>query len=79
MTAPCKYTSEPYTKVYYSDDRTTSVLDLPGGKVLNGDFKYMKIGLQVLSGTLVNATGISVPDFATENLFLPLDIEPPEN
>ncbi|WP_289040496.1 serine hydrolase [uncultured Zobellia sp.] len=79
MTAPYKFKSEPYTKVYSSEDWTKSVLDLLGGKTLSDDFKYTTIGLQTLSGILINATGKSLLDFATENLFLPLDIKAPKN
>ena len=79
MTAPYKYKYEPYTKVYSSDNWTKSVLDLLGGKTLNGDFKYTTVGLQTLSGIIENATGKSVLDFATENLFQPLEINQPKN
>lgn len=79
MTAPYKFKYEPYTKVYSSADWTKSVLDLLGGKTLNGEFKYTTIGLQVLSGVLVNATGQSVLNFATKNVFLPLGIKAPVN
>ncbi len=79
MTAPYKFKYEPYTKVYSSEDWTKSVLDLLGGKTLSGDFKYTTIGIQVLSGILINATGTSVLDFATDNLFSPLGIKPPKN
>jgi len=79
MTAPYKYKYEPYTKVYSSDNWTKSVLDLLGGKILSGDFKYTTIGLQILSGIIEKASGKSVLDFATENLFQPLDINQPRN
>lgn len=79
MTAPYKFKYEPYTKVYSSEDWTKSVLDLLGGKTLSGDFKYTTIGLQVLSGILTDATGQSVLDFTTENLFSPLGIKAPSN
>lgn len=79
MTAPYKFKSEPYTKVYSSEDWTKSVLDLLGGKTLNEDFKYTTIGLQALSGLLVKATGKTLLDFATENLFSPLGIKAPKN
>lgn len=79
MTAPFKFKSEPYTRVYSSEDWTKSVLDLLGGKSLSGDFKYTTIGLQVLSSILTNATGKTVLDFASENLFVPLDIKTPHN
>lgn len=75
MTASYKYKGEPYTKVYSSDDWTTSVLDLLGGKHASEDFKYTTVGLQVLSGILVNATGKTVLEFATEHLFEPLGIK----
>ena len=79
MTAPYKFKSEPYTKVYSSEDWTKSVLDLLGGKTFSGDFKYTTIGLQILSGILIQATGKPVLEFATENLFSPLGIKAPNN
>jgi len=74
MTAPYKYKSEPYTKVYSSDDWTKSVLDLLGGKSGVGEFKYTTIGIQVLSGIIMSVTGKPVLDFAKEYLFEPLEI-----
>ncbi len=79
MTAPFKFKSEPYTRVYSSEDWTTSVLDLLGGKALSENFKYTTIGLQVLSGILTNATGIPLIDFASAHLFSPLGIKTPGN
>tara|TARA_A100000171_G_scaffold52081_1_gene68946 strand:+ start:3465 stop:4433 length:969 start_codon:yes stop_codon:yes gene_type:complete len=79
MTAPYKFKSEPYTQVYSSEDWTKEVLDLLGGKNLNENFKYTTIGLQVLSGILINTTGHSVLNFANENLFKPLGIKKPNN
>lgn len=79
MTAPYKYKYEPYTKVYSSDDWTKAVLDLLGGKGKIGEFKYSTVGIQVLSGILTNATGLSVFDFAKENLFNPLGIKVSHN
>ena len=80
MTAPYKYKSEPYTKVYTSDDWVKAGLDLLGGRAgITGEFKYSTVGTQILSGILKNATGKSVIDFAAENLFEPLDIKIPHN
>ncbi|NGZ74568.1 serine hydrolase domain-containing protein [Saccharibacillus alkalitolerans] len=79
MTAPYKYKSEPYTKVYASEDWTKAALDLMGGKNGVGEFKYSTVGAQILSGVLANATGRSVLDFAAENLFKPLGIKAPRN
>ncbi|MFD1904073.1 hypothetical protein ACFTAO_40225 [Paenibacillus rhizoplanae] len=79
MTAPYKYKSEPYTKVYTSEDWTKAALDLLGGKDAPGEFRYSTIGIQVLSGILTYATGQSVLHFATDNLFEPLGIEAPPN
>nr|WP_271406831.1 serine hydrolase [Tenacibaculum soleae] len=79
MTAPYKYKYEPYTKVYSSEDWTKATLDLLGGKTISGNFKYTTIGIQILSGVIVTATGKSVLDFATENLFRPLGIKEPNN
>jgi CubicO group peptidase (beta-lactamase class C family) len=79
MTAPYKYKSEPYTKVYTSSDWTKAALDLLGGKSNSGVFKYSTVGTQILSGILTSATGKSVLDFATKNLFEPLEIKVPHN
>lgn len=79
MTAPYKYKYEPYTKVYSSDDWTKAVLDLLGGRKQIGDFKYTTIGIQVLSGIIINATGQPLLGFATENLFKPLGITSPKS
>ena len=79
MTAPYKYRSEPYTKVYSSMDWTKSALDLLGGKGAIGEYKYSTVGMQILSGILVKATGQSVQSFARQNLFNPLGIQTPES
>lgn len=79
MTAPYKYKSEPYTKVYSSDDWVKATLDLLGGKTDIGEFKYTTVGIHILSGILTNATGQSVIEFATDNLFKPLGIKAPDS
>lgn len=79
MTAPYKFKSEPYTKVYSSEDWTIAALDLLGGKKLSREFKYTTIGLQVLSGVIIKATKKSVIDYAIANLFEPLGITIPKN
>ena len=80
MTAPYKYRSEPYTKVYTSNDWTKAALDLLGGKAgITENFLYSTVGTQILSGILENAAGRSVVDFAAENLFEPLGIKVPGN
>lgn len=80
MTAPYKYKSAPYIKYFTSDDRVKFTLDLLGGRGHIGEFRYTPlIGPDILSGILVQATGQSVFDFATENLFSPLGITAPGN
>ncbi|MDD3659981.1 MAG: serine hydrolase [Lachnospiraceae bacterium] len=74
MTAPYKYRSEPYTKVYGSEDWTKAALDLLGGKGAIGEFRYSTVGAQILSGIIEHAVGTSVIDFANKNLFHPLGI-----
>jgi len=75
MTAPYKYKLEPYEKFFASDNWIKAALDLLGGKEQAGQFMYSAIvGTHILSGILVKATGQSVLDFATENLFSPLGI-----
>lgn len=75
MTAPYKCKSEPYAKVFASDNWIKSGLDLLGGNGHIGEFRYSPIvGTHILSGIFVKATGQSVLNFARENLFLPLEI-----
>ena len=75
MTAPYKYWTEPWKKVFTSDDWTRAALDLLGGRKITGRFKYATLGLQILSGIIENATGRKLIDFANEYLFAPLGIE----
>ncbi|SEW34332.1 serine hydrolase domain-containing protein [[Clostridium] fimetarium] len=76
MTAPYKYKMEPYENFFVSDNWIKAALDLLGGKWQEGQFMYSAIiGTHILSGILVKATRQSVFDFATKNLFLPLEIE----
>lgn len=80
MTAPYKYKSAPYTKYFKSNDWVKASLDLLGGKGKIGDFRYTPlIGPDILSGILAKTTGKSVLDFATENLFSPLNITVKKN
>jgi len=79
MTAPYKFHSEPYTKVYSSDDWTRASLDLLGGKGEIGEFKYTTVGIQVLSGIIKKATNLPILEFANKNLFDPLDIKVAQN
>lgn len=75
MTVPYKYKSAPYTKYFTSTDWVRASLDLAGGKGKIGEFRSAPlIGPDILSGILVKATGRTVLDFATENLFAPLGI-----
>ena len=76
MTAPYKYKSAPYTKYFSSESWVKSALDLLGGKGEIGDFRYTPlIGPDILSGILTRVTGLSVLEFAQENLFIPLRID----
>ncbi|MGN1033640.1 MAG: serine hydrolase domain-containing protein, partial [Intestinibacter sp.] len=75
MTATYKYTIPPYEEYFTSDDWVNFTLDLLGGEGEIGKFSYAPlIGPDILSGILKKATGQSVLDFATENLFKPLGI-----
>ncbi len=75
MTAPYKYKTEPYEQFFASDNWIKAALDLLGGKGQEGQFIYAGIvGIHILSGILVKATGQSVFDFASDNLFSPLEI-----
>lgn len=77
MTVPYKYRLfAPYVKYFTSRDWVKFSLDLLGGRGKIGTFRYAPlIGPDILSGILVRATGQSVLDFATENLFAPLGIK----
>lgn len=80
MTAPYKYEEAPYIEYFTSSDWVKFSLDLLGGKDSLDQFKYAPlIGLDILSGILVKATGESVLTFATKNLFLPLGIKVADN
>lgn len=81
MTAPYKYgISAPYEEYFTCNDRVEYSLDLLGGERKTGAFRYAPlIGPDILSGILVKATGKSVLDFATENLFSPLGIHVKED
>lgn len=75
MTAPYKFKSSPYTKVFSSEDWVKASLDYLGGRKPAGEFRYMEmIGPDILSGILKKATGRPVLDFAREFLFSPLGI-----
>ncbi len=80
MTAPYKYTFEPYEEYFASENWVKASLDFLGGEKPAGEFMYTPIiGTHILSGILVKATGQPVLDFAAENLFLPLGINVPHN
>lgn len=75
MTAPYKYKIPPYKKYFSSEDWVSFSLHLLGGRGQIGKFRYAPlIGPDILSGILVKATGQSVLEFATEQLFSPLEI-----
>jgi CubicO group peptidase (beta-lactamase class C family) len=80
MTAPYKYKSAPYTKIFTSEDWVKASLDLLGGKGSIGDFRYAPvIGPDILSGILVKATGKPPLEFARDALFTPLGIDVPHS
>ena len=80
MTAPYKYTSEPYEAFFISDNWIKAALDLLGGEEYTQEFLYTPIiGAHILSGILAKATGQPILNFATENLFAPLEINIPGN
>lgn len=80
MTAPYKYKFNPYTKFFSSKDWVISSLDLLGGRGKIGVFRYAPvIGIDILSGILINTTGQSVLEFAQDNLFSLLGISVGKN
>ncbi len=77
MTAPYKYKFNPYPKYFSSEDWVRSSLDFLGGNGKIGKFKYAPIiGIDILSGILIKATGKSVIEFAQDNLFSLLESTP---
>ena len=75
MTAPYKYSSEPWTKICTSGDWTLAALDYLGGRRgIAGEFKYATLGIQILAGIIERASGIKCIDLANRYLFLPLGI-----
>ena len=80
MTAPYKGKSEPWKKVCTSNDWTLSILDHLGGKAgITNEFRYHTLGAQILLGIIRQASGMNILEFANENLFKPLGIEPRVN
>ena len=80
MTAPYKYKLNPYPKFFSSEDWVLSSLDFLGGRGKIGNFRYAPIiGMDILSGILINTTGQSVLKFAQDNLFSPLEISVDKN
>ncbi len=80
MTAPYKHRFNPYPKYFSSKDWVISSLDFLGGNGKIGKFRYAPIiGIDILSGILVNTTGRSVLEFAQDNLFAPLGISVDKN
>lgn len=80
MTAPYKYKFNPYPQFFSSEDWVLSSLDFLGGRGKIGNFRYAPIiGIDILSGILINTTGKSVLEFARNNLFSPLEISVDKN
>lgn len=80
MTAPYKHRFNPYPKYFSSEDWVMSSLDFLGGHGKIGNFRYAPIiGIDILSGILINTTGKSVLEFAQDNLFDPLGISVDKN
>lgn len=75
MTAPYKFSPEPYEAFFESENWVETALHLLGGEKPAGQFLYSPIlGAHVLAGALEGAIGGSVLPFAEENLFSPLGI-----
>ena len=76
MTAPFKGKSEPWGKVFTSDDWTIKILDFLGGKSgITNEFRYYTLGLQLLYGIISMKSKMNVLDFANNYLFEPLGID----
>ena len=76
MTAPYKGKSEPWTKVCTSEDWSKAVLDLLGGKSgITGEFKYLSLGIHILSAIITKVSNMATLEFANKYLFEPLNIK----
>ena len=76
MTAPYKCKSEPWTKVCTSEDWTNAILDLLGGKNgITGEFKYLSLGIHILSTIITKVSNMTTLEFANKYLFEPLNIK----
>ncbi|MGX7210499.1 serine hydrolase domain-containing protein [Enterococcus innesii] len=75
MRAPYKCKGDPWTKVCSSDDWTSASLDLLGGrKGVTNEFNYQTVCLQILTGLLAKASGMTTVDYANHYLFRPLGV-----
>ncbi|MDO4416389.1 MAG: serine hydrolase [Erysipelotrichaceae bacterium] len=75
MSAPFKFTYEPWKKICTSDDWTKAALDFLGGrKGITDKFRYTTLGIQILAGILESAAHEKCIDFANRYLFEPLGI-----
>lgn len=80
MTAPYKCETEPYADFFVSSNWVEFALGILGGEKPAGKFHYSPIvGTHILAGILTTATGQEINKFATDNLFTPLGIAPPQN
>ena len=76
MTAPFKGKSEPWVKVFTSDDWTLRVLDFLGGRNgITNEFRYYTLGVQLLYGIISMKSKMNILDFANTYLFEPLGID----
>lgn len=77
MTAPYKSKGEPWSRVCSSEDWTEAALDLLGGKAgLTGKFRYVTLGIHILTGILAKVSGLRSVDYANQYLFKPLGVTP---
>ena len=75
MTAPYVCDNEPFQEMCMSPDWTRFALDLLGGPMGPGTFRYSTAGAHLLSAIITRSTGMSAREFANQYLFGPIGMK----
>ena len=75
MTAPYACDDEPFQEMCMSPDWARFALDLLGGPMGPGTFRYSTAGAHLLSAIITRTTGMSASEFANQYLFGPIGMK----
>jgi CubicO group peptidase (beta-lactamase class C family) len=75
MTAPYACDDEPFQEMCMSPDWARFALDLLGGPMGPGTFRYSTAGAHLLSAIITRTTGMSAREFANQYLFGPIGMK----